>query len=72
MMLPMSPSDLDRLVKDRQGHLRESQRTALERPGLRVRVGRTLIAAGTALSGERVEQPARPSHSLRRATRPTS
>ena len=72
MMLPMSPGDLDRLVKDRQDHLRASQRPAVGRgPGLRVRVGHALIAAGAALSGERVERPARPSSSLRRAARPT-
>ena len=72
MMLPMSPGDLDRLVKDRQDHLRTSLRPAVgRRPGLRVRVGHALIAAGAALSGERVEQPARPSSPLRRATRPT-
>lgn len=72
MILPMFPGDLDRLVKYRQDRLRPAQRAAVaRRPGFRVRVGRTLIAAGTALSGERVEQPARHSPALRGATRPT-
>jgi hypothetical protein len=73
MMLPMSPADLDRLVKDRQDQVRASQRPSVRRsPGLRVHLGHALIAAGAALSGEQVERPARPSTPLRRATRPTS
>jgi hypothetical protein len=72
MMLPMSPGDLDRMVKDRQDELRASQRPSTgRRPGLRVHLGRALIAAGAALSGEQVERPARRSTSLRRATGPT-
>ena len=55
-----NPSVLDRLIQDRQQELRASERRLTPASsGLRVRVGHVLIAAGTALSGERLEQPAR-------------
>ena len=61
MMLPPNPDVLDTLIRDRQTHLRT---TAPVVPGLgtavRVRVGHALIAAGSALSGERVDR--RPAH----------
>jgi hypothetical protein len=60
MMLPPNPDVLDTLIRDRQSQLRTKATIA---PGIgaavRVRVGHALIAAGTALSGERVERPAR-------------
>ena len=63
MMLPPNPGVLDALVRDRQTKLRTP---ATRRPdrrvvALRVRIGHALIAAGSTLSGERVELPARPS-----------
>jgi hypothetical protein len=63
MMILPSPGVLDQLIRERQRGLRG---TAAHRPtarptGLRLRAGRALIAAGHALSGERPEQPARPS-----------
>jgi hypothetical protein len=61
MMLPMPPADLDLIVKERQASLRDGRRPASSsRIPVRVRVGRALIAAGTALGGERAERPARP------------
>jgi hypothetical protein len=69
MLLPMPPADLDHVVKARQAELRGERRLIVKsRTPVRVRVGRALIAAGTAMGGERAEQPARPS-SLRRAAR---
>jgi hypothetical protein len=61
MMLPPNPDVLDTLIRDRQSHLRTSAPIV---PGfgtaVRVRVGHALIAAGSALSGERVDRrPAR-------------
>lgn len=69
MMIP-EPGVLDRLVRDRHGRLRPVARPldAARGAGLRVRVGRLLIAAGSALAGERTERPARPP-ALSRATR---
>jgi hypothetical protein len=65
MMLPMPPDDLTIIVKDRQASLRGRGRPASpSRTPVRVRVGRALIAAGTALGGERAEQPARPTSLL--------
>lgn len=68
MMLLPNPGVLDSLIRDRQTTLRTTpaRPLALARLALRVRIGHALIVAGTSLSGERVEQPARPS-ALQRA-----
>ncbi|MCA1571539.1 MAG: hypothetical protein LC798_14705 [Chloroflexi bacterium] len=68
MMLLPSPGVLDSLIRDRQTTLRTSPSRAgtVTVAGLRVRLGHALIVAGTSLSGERVEQPARPA-ALQRA-----
>jgi len=62
MMLPPDPGVLDSLIRDRQMKLRTSpaRRSAPAGVAWRVRIGHALIVAGTTLSGERVEQPARP------------
>lgn len=61
MMLPMQPEDLGPIIRDRQATMRDRRRPAsASRIPVRVRVGRALIAAGTALGGERAERPARP------------
>jgi hypothetical protein len=62
MIMP-NPSVLDRLIQDRHEELRAIPRRLPPAPsGVRVRVGHVLIAAGIAISGERLlEQPARPS-----------
>ncbi|MGH2445570.1 MAG: hypothetical protein ACRDGD_05970 [Candidatus Limnocylindria bacterium] len=61
MSLP-NPGVLDHLIRDRQEHLRAPASRALAptRASLRVRIGHALIMAGSNLSGERVETPARP------------
>jgi hypothetical protein len=64
MMILPNPSVLEPFHAERQRRLRPTPRFsgAISRthaPSLRVRIGRALIGAGTALSGERVE-PARP------------
>jgi hypothetical protein len=61
MMLPPNPGVLDALVRDRQARLQttDAQAEAGVAPW-RVRIGHALIAAGSTLSGERVERPARP------------
>jgi len=63
MMMP-SPRLVDGLVRSRQlgaGHRPRPVAARAARPTtLRVRIGHALIAAGRTLSGERVEQPARP------------
>ena len=63
MMILPNPGVLDQLIRERQRGLRGStvgrSATRGER-GLRRRVGHALIAAGSALSGERVEMPAAP------------
>ena len=63
MMILPNPGVLDELIRERQRGLRGTvgQRSAPGRRGLRLHVGRALIAAGSALSGERVENPARTS-----------
>jgi len=65
MMLPSNPGVLDHLIRDRQEQLRA--RGATPKPsaarGIRVRLGHALIVAGTSLSGEQVERPARHSAS---------
>ena len=61
MMILPNPGVLDQLIRERQRGLRgtAARHSTPETRGLRLRVGRALIAAGSALSGERVEQPAR-------------
>ena len=68
MFTPPNPGVLDELIRERQRELRKdaARRPAPAERRLRVRVGRALIVAGSALSGERVETPAR-SHALPRA-----
>lgn len=62
MMLPPNPGDLDLMIRDRQVQLRTSApRGSAPTGGWRVRIGHALIAAGTTLSGEQADQPARPS-----------
>jgi hypothetical protein len=63
MMLPPNPGVLDSLIRDRQKKLRTppARRPATSAAvAWRVRIGHALIVAGTTLSGERVERPARP------------
>jgi hypothetical protein len=69
MMLPSNPGVLDRLIRDRQEHLRTRPEQGLRpaRSGIRVRIGHALIAAGSTLSGERVEHTAPHSASPRTA-----
>jgi hypothetical protein len=69
MMLPPNPGVLDTLIRDRQTKLRANPaRKGRGAAGTwRVRAGHALIAAGNALSGERVERPARRS-AMSRAT----
>ena len=63
MMIMSNPSVLDHFHAERQRRLRPTPRKGGKptptSASLRVRVGRALIGAGTAISGERVE-PARP------------
>ncbi len=67
MIMP-NPNVLDRLIQDRHNELRaSSRRLTLMRGGLRVRLGHALIAAGSAMSGERVERPVRHSAMSRAA-----
>lgn len=68
MMIPPMSGVLDPLIRERQRELRKdaARRPAAADRRLRVRVGRALIVAGSALSGEQVEMPAR-SHALPRA-----
>jgi hypothetical protein len=64
MMILPNPGVLDHLIRERQEKLRtthEQAQARRRRAGMRVRIGRALIAAGSTLSGERVERPARPS-----------
>jgi hypothetical protein len=60
MVLP-NPGVLDVMIRDRQNRLRtkRSGRAGRPRAALRVRIGHALIVAGSSLSGERLEQPAR-------------
>jgi hypothetical protein len=57
MMTLPSPDVLDELIQERQRALRRSQDAGIDqRPSpMRVRIGHALIAAGAALSGERLE-----------------
>lgn len=61
MMILPNPGVLDQLIRERQRRLRGSavRRSGPAGRGLRRRVGHALIVAGSALSGERVEQPGR-------------
>jgi len=61
MMLPPNAGVLDSLIRERQSNLRTlpARRSAHARLAWRIRIGHALIMAGTSLSGERVEQPAR-------------
>jgi len=62
MMIMPDPGVLNQLIRDRQRNLRAHRHdSAATRYGLRVRIGHAMISAGRGLSGERVEQPARPS-----------
>ena len=58
-MLPIHPTDLEIVIRDRQERMRATPHPAAPRTGMRVRIGHALIALGTSLSGERA-QPARP------------
>ena len=68
MIIP-SPAVTDRVHQHRQRSLRmQSPRSeATARGGLRVRIGHFLIAAGSALSGDVVDRPGRPSTIARTA-----
>lgn len=63
MTILSNPDVLDQLIRERQENLRTTSQQARtpSRAGMRVRIGHALIVAGTTLSGERVEQPARSS-----------
>ena len=66
MMMP-NRVILSGLVQDREQRLSgRPARPAAAPGGLRVRIGHALIVAGSIVSGERVERPAR-SHELSRA-----
>jgi len=57
MTMQLDPTVLAVLVHERQEQLRRRPVPAVARrtPSLRVRIGRALIAAGSAISGERVD-----------------
>jgi len=56
-MIYPSPDVLNRLIQERQARLQAAAvpPSPESRAGLRVRIGHALIAAGSTLSGERVE-----------------
>ena len=62
MMIMPGPGVLNIMIRDRQTKLRakRQERAPRTRLALRIRVGHALIVAGSTLSGERAEQPARP------------
>lgn len=61
MPSPRLVDGLDRSRRDRPGPRPEATRARAAGPSpIRVRVGHALIVAGSTLSGERVELPARP------------
>jgi hypothetical protein len=65
-----NPSVLEHFHTERQRRLRPAPRTGVTKlpgPGMRVRLGRALIGAGSALAGERVEPAGRPSTQPRAA-----
>ena len=68
MIIP-GPGYMEELIRARQAQLRPTPRMRAESRsvGLRVRVGRVLIAAGRSIGGERAELPARPSSTPRPA-----
>jgi hypothetical protein len=57
-MMPLPPHQLDRLVAESQASLRRSA-APLRGLDVRLRLGRLLVAAGTALAGEPVERAER-------------
>ena len=61
MMILPNPDVLDQLIRDRQRGLRATAVRAAEpaERSVRIRVGHALIAAGAAISGERVERSGR-------------
>ena len=64
MVFTPNPAVLEYIIRDRQDQLRKAayrEPAAPRSVGVRVRIGHALIAAGSTLSGERVEIPARPS-----------
>jgi hypothetical protein len=63
MVFIPNPAVLEYLTRGRHEQLRKAARRepAVRGAGVRVRIGHALIAAGSTLSGERVEIPARPS-----------
>ena len=67
MVFTPNPAVLEYIVRDRQDQLRRSGqretagRVAGRGAGVRVAIGHALIAAGSTLSGARVEIPAHPS-----------
>ncbi len=63
MIIP-GPGITEGFIRARQAQLRPtSQVRTAAHVGLRVRIGRVLIAAGRTIGGERVDLPARPSSS---------
>jgi hypothetical protein len=63
MIIP-GPGLMEELIRARQARLRPTPKVTLtSRVGLRVRLGRVLIAAGHTIGGERADLPARPSSS---------
>lgn len=59
-MFSPSPGLWPGLIEERQHRfLRSARPRRAERPGMRVVLGHLLIAAGSSLSGERVELPPR-------------
>ena len=68
-MIYPSPDVLNRLIQERQARLQATMTPASQDPhaGLRVRIGHALIAAGSTLSGERVELPPHRRRPLSRA-----
>ena len=68
-MIYPSPDVLSRLIQARQARLQATAAPPSGDPhaGLRVRIGHALIAAGSTLSGERVELPLHHRRPLSRA-----
>lgn len=68
-MIYPSPAVMSRLIQERQARLQATATTPPLDPhaGLRVRIGHALIAAGSTLSGERVDLSAHHHHPLSRA-----
>ena len=68
MIIP-GPGYMEELIRARQAQLRPAarMRDRSRSVGLRVRIGRVLIAAGRSIGGERADLPARPSSTPRPA-----